>query len=88
MYVAWIFISFKNNNNNDLAAELDEKILTLKEELKSLGLSDSEIEMAKTADISADDSKGSSQCTERSYDMVSAKSEGNEDEETRSKEDD
>mmetsp|Transcript_13150 Transcript_13150/g.19916 ORF Transcript_13150/g.19916 Transcript_13150/m.19916 type:complete len:1217 (-) Transcript_13150:1275-4925(-) len=72
----------------DLAAELDEKILNLKDELKSLGLSDSEIEVAKTADVeeSADDSKGSSQCTEKSYDMVSSKSGGNDEEEVKDSE--
>ncbi len=67
----------------DLAAELDDKILNLKDELKSLGLSDAEIEIAKISDFeeSGDDSKGSSQCTEKSYDMVSSKSGGNDEEE-------
>ena len=47
----------------DTAAELDEKILSLKEEQKKLGGSESD----------ADDSKESSQCTEKSYAMVSEK---------------
>ncbi len=47
----------------DKAADLDENILSLKEEQKSLGITES--------DLSADDSKESSQCTEKSYTMVS-----------------
>lgn len=67
----------------DLAAALDDKAQKLKDELQALGLTDSEIELAKVTDIeSADDSKASSVGTDKSYDMVSSKPEGNGDDET------
>ncbi len=62
----------------DTAAVLDEKILTLREEMNALGLSESEIECMRIIDgekESSNDSKGS-QFTDKSYDMVSNKSEG------------
>lgn len=59
----------------DAAAELDDQIQMLRDEMKSLGLSKSEVQSLKVNDVeSSNESKGS-QATDKSYDIVSNKAE-------------
>jgi len=63
----------------DEAAELDDQMHTLKDELQALGLTDAEMEAAKLIEIddtdSGGESKGSIPSTEKSYDIVDVKAE-------------
>jgi hypothetical protein len=56
----------------EVAADLDEKIQELKDELKTLCLTDEDIESIKAMDFESSNDSKESQSTEKSYDIVSA----------------
>lgn len=59
----------------DSAAELDEKIQKLKNDMKALGLTEQEIESLKIHDSESSNDSKESQQTEKSYDIVPSKPE-------------